>query len=77
MGNKIILTETNPILLLLYKLGVEDEGWGRRTTDQLIIVSAIHDLAKQLTDQDFRKQIQSIAGKAMVKIAENVTQESS
>jgi hypothetical protein len=71
-----IATVTNPILLWLFRHGWEDPGWGQSPMDRLTIALAIHDLAAKVADRDARKQIQSVAARAVAKAAQAVVKES-
>ncbi|MBK7158586.1 MAG: hypothetical protein IPH77_08510 [Ignavibacteria bacterium] len=65
------LTETNPILLWLYKHGIEDLDWGKKDSHfkQIAIASIIHELAKGITDIKIREQIQTGAANSLVNVS--------
>ncbi len=66
------LTVTNPLLLWLFKHGMEDHGWGQSPVGQIAVASAIHELANQITDTQIRKQIQAGAAKSMANVADKM-----
>lgn len=67
---------TNLFLLWLYEHGWEDPDWGQSDVGQISIVSAIHELANQITDSEIRTQIQKVAAKSIATTAEKMTSRS-
>lgn len=60
---------TNPWLIWLFNHGWEDPGWGQTPVAQIMIATAIHELAGRLTDAGIKKQIQAATGSVVASVA--------
>jgi hypothetical protein len=67
-----ISAATNPILLWLFKHGLEDLDWGKHTLDQLTIALTIRGLASMIADRDAGEELQRIAEKTASELSESL-----
>jgi hypothetical protein len=59
-----------------WRLGIgEDPHWGQQPTDQIVILTAIHDLAKRITDQKVRKEVQATIANGMANVVKRMVKE--
>lgn len=66
------LSVIDPLLLLLFKRGLEDFGWGQSPLGQIAIASAMQELASHVDDHALQSDIRSSASSIITRATERM-----
>jgi hypothetical protein len=75
MSQLPILVVTNPVWLQLFRHGVEDPDWGKRSIDQHSIAKTIFELASMITDAEVKREVQRASSALMLTTAQRIIKE--